>query len=212
MKLGLACKGGPPPAPVLALLERTGLPAGALSSIAAPALVDAGEVTWLLAPAADVIQACARGALDAGVAGKDLLLELAPPVHELLDLRVCRDVLVYATPESDAGVPRRGRPRIATRYPRLTRRHFAATGRQVELVAFGASPLAPGLGIADGAVELRRRLVLDDGNAGSPDGLRVREEVAVCSARLVVGRAARALGGERLAELLARLRASLEEL
>ena len=213
MRLGLACEGGPPPAPVLALLERTGLPAGALSSIAAPALVDAGEVIWLLAPAADVIQACARGALDAGVAGKDLLLELAPPVHELLDLRVCRDVLVYATPEPAGAAVPRVRPRVATRYPRLTRRHFAATGRQVELVAFDAAPLAPGLGIADGVVELRSRLVDDAGGEGSGGalGLRVREEIAACSARLVAGRAARALAGERLAELLERLRAAVEE-
>lgn len=213
MKLGLACDGGPPSSHVLDLLERAGLPAGALRGVPGPALLDAGDATWLLAPGADVLEACARGALDAGVAGKDLLLELAPPVHELLDLRVCRDVLVYATPEPGAGVLRRGRPRVATRYPRVTRRHFAATGRQVELVAFDAAPLAPGLGLADGVVELRSRLTLDDGSAGlgRPAELRVREEIVACSARLVAGRAARALGGERLAELLERLRASVEE-
>ena len=213
MKLGLACDGGPPPSHVLDLLERAGLPAGALRGVPGPALLDAGDATWLLAPGADVLEACARGALDAGVAGKDLLLELAPPVHELLDLRVCRDVLVYATPEPGAGVLHRGRPRVATRYPRVTRRHFAATGRQVELVAFDAALLAPGLGIADGVVELRSRLTLDDGSAGlgRPAELRVREEIVACSARLVAGRAARALGGERLAELLERLRASVEE-
>ena len=213
MKLGLACDGGPPPSHVLDLLERAGLPAGALRGVPGPALLDAGDATWLLAPGADVLEACARGALDAGVAGKDLLLELAPPVHELLDLRVCRDVLVYATPEPGAGVLHRGRPRVATRYPRVTRRHFAATGRQVELVAFDAAPLAPGLGIADGVVELRSRLALDDASAGAgrPAELLVREEIAACSARLVAGRAARALGGERLAELLERLRASVEE-
>ena len=213
MKLGLACDGGPPPSHLLDLLEQAGLSAGALRSVAGPALVDAGDAVWLLAPGADVLEACARGALDAGVAGKDLLLELAPPVHELLDLQVGRDVLVYATPEPGAGVLRRGRPRVATRYPRVTRRHFAATGRQVELVAFDAAPLAPGLGIADGVVELRSRLVLDDASAGAgrPAELLVREEIAACSARLVAGRAARALGGERLAELLERLRASVEE-
>jgi len=213
VKLGLACDGGPPSSHVLDLLERAGLPAGALRGVPGPALLDAGDATWLLAPGADVLEACARGALDAGVAGKDLLLELAPPVHELLDLRVCRDVLVYATPEPGAGVLRRGRPRVATRYPRVTRRHFAATGRQVELVAFDAAPLAPGLGLADGVVELRSRLTLDDGSAGlgRPAELRVREEIVACSARLVAGRAARALGGERLAELLERLRASVEE-
>jgi len=213
VKFGLACDGGPPPSHVLDLLERAGLPAGALRGVPGPALLDAGDATWLLAPGADVLEACARGALDAGVAGKDLLLELAPPVHELLDLQVGRDVLVYATPEPGGGVLRRGRPRVATRYPRVTRRHFAATGRQVELVGFDAAPLAPGLGIADGVVELRSRLVLDDASAGAgrPAELLVREEIAACSARLVAGRAARALGGERLAELLERLRASVEE-
>ena len=211
MKLGLAADGGPPPSQVLDLLERSGLNTAVLRSPSGPALLHAGDTTWLVAPGADVLEACVRGALDAGVVGKDLLLELAAQVHELLDLRVCRDVLVYAAPESDAGVLRRGRPRIATRYPRLTRRHFAATGRQVELVAFGAASLAPGLGIADGAVELRSRLVLDEGGAGAPGGLRVREEVAACSARLVVGRAARALRGARLAELLEGLRSAVEE-
>jgi len=213
VRLGLACEGGPPPAPVLALLQRAGLPASALGSVAGAALVDAGEVTWLLAPAADVIEACARGALDAGVVGKDLLLELASPVHELLDLRVCGDVLVYATPEPAGAAVRRGRPRVATRYPRVTRRHFAASGRQVELVVFETALLAPGLGIADGVVELRSRLVDGGGGAGFGGAvvLRVREEIAACSARLVAGRASRALGGERLAELLERLRASLEE-
>jgi len=209
VKLGLACDGAPAPAPVLDLLERTGLPAGALRAVAGPALVDAGDVSWFLAPGADVLEACVRGALDAGVAGKDLLLELGPPVHELLDLRVCPDALVYATPEPDAGVRRRGRPRVATRYPHVTRRHFAVSGRQVELVAFDAAPLAPDLGIADGVVELRSRLV--PAGAGRPDGLRVREEIAACSARLVAGRAARALGSARLAELLERLRALVEE-
>ena len=214
MKLGLTCEGGPPPAPVLDLLERAGLPVAALRVLAGPALVEAGEVTWLLAAGADVLEACARGALDVGVVGKDLLLELAPQVHELLDLRVCRDALVYATPEPGGGAAPRGRPRVATRYPRVTRRHFAAGGRQVELIAFEAAALAPGLGLADGGVELRSRLALDDaGSAGGgrPAGLLVREDVAACSARLVAGRAARVLGGARLGELLERLRASAEE-
>jgi ATP phosphoribosyltransferase len=213
VRLGVACDGGPPPADVLAVLEQAGLPAGTLRDMTGPALLVAADVTWLLAPGADVLEACARGALDAGVAGKDLLLELAPQVHELLDLRVSPDALVYATAEAALGGRRQGRPRVATRYPQVTRRHFAATGRQVELVAFGAASLAPGLGIADGVVDLRSRLAGDDGSAGvgRPHGLLVREEIAACSARLVAGRAARALGGARLAELLERVRAVVEE-
>jgi ATP phosphoribosyltransferase len=213
VKLGLACDAGPSPAPVLELLVRAGVPVDALRGVAGPALVHAADVTWLLAPGSDVLEACARGALDAGIAGKDLLLELAPPVHELLDLRVCRDVLVYAAPEPGGAAAGRGRPRVATRYPRLTRRHFAASGRQVEVVAFDAAALAPGLGIADGVVELRAKLGADDADAGpgQATGLHVHEALADCSARLVAGRAARALGGERLAGLVERLRAARED-
>jgi ATP phosphoribosyltransferase len=213
VKLGLACDSGSLlPAGLLDLLERAGLPADPLRSVTGSALVHAGDVTWLLAPGADVLEACCRGALDAGVAGKDLLLELAPQVHELLDLRVGRDVLVHASREETPETPRRGRLRVATRYPRVARRYFAVTGRQVELVAFSATALAPCLGMADGVVELRSRLVSCEASAGSgrPSGLFVREEVAACSARLVVGRAARALGGTGLADLHDRLRASRE--
>ena len=209
MRLGLACDGAPLPEPLLDLLDRAGLPADAVRGVAGPALLVSGDTTWLLAPGADVLEACARGALDAGVAGKDLLLELRPQVHELLDLRVCRDSLVYATPATPARTTARERPRVATSYPRVTRRHFAARGRQLELVAFEAAALAAGLGIADGVVVLRGDRVAAE-RIGSGE-LIVREEVASCSARLVAGRAARALGGEWLAELLERLRLARTE-
>ena len=209
MRLGLACDGAPPPEPLLDLLERAGLPADDVRGVAGPALLAAAETTWLLAPGADVLEACARGALDAGVVGKELLLELSPQVHELLDLRVCPAALVYATPAPPARTTACGRPRVATPYPRVTRRHFAARGRQLELVAFEAAALAAGLGIADGVVVL----------SGDPvtaarvlsGELVVREEIVACSPRLVAGRAARALGADRLAELLEHLRAALGE-
>ena len=165
--------------------------------------MDAGDATWLLAPGADVLEACARGALDAAVVGKDLLLELAPQVHELLDLRVCRGRLVYAV----AGAGRRdvlgrGRPRVATRYPRRDARATSPPrGRQVELVAFGAAALAPALGIADGVVELRSRLVLAR-RAALPAGsscARRSPPAAPASSR---GAPPARCGGARLAELL----------
>ena len=177
MRFGLACDGGPPPPAVLDLLDRAGLPTIAAGSLIGPAFVDAGGATWLLASGADVLEACAHGALDAAIVGKDLLLELAPPVHELLDLRVCTDILVYATQEPGDWFLRRARPRIATRYPRATRRHFAASGRQVGLVAFDAAPLALSLGIADGVVDLRSRLTVVDRSAEATgsSGLHIRE-------------------------------------
>jgi ATP phosphoribosyltransferase len=166
--------------------------------------VKLGDYSWLLAPGADVLVACAQGHLAAGVVGKDLLAECDADVYELLDLRVLADRLVYAEPAA-SGCGARSRPRVATHYPRLARAHFSASGRQVEPLVFAAASLAPLLGLADGVVELESRL------AATELGLEVREEVARCSARLVAGGAARVLEAEWLAALSARLRETLED-
>ena len=207
MRLGLACSGGRPPQEVVDLLCAAGL-CGRFDGVAAPALVEEpapGGHVWLLASAADVVGACERGALDAGVAGKDALLESEPAVHELLDLRAARDALVYAALQDPAaGRSRRALPRVATRYVRVTRGFFADAGQQADVLEFDSPALAVRLGLADGVVELRARL---DGAAAA--GLQERAEVAACSARLVCGRAAHTLAGAALEDLVERLRAHL---
>jgi len=208
MRLGLSCPDGRPPQEVVDLLCTAGL-CGRFDGHTAPALVEEPAPAchvWLLASAADVVGACERGALDAGVAGKDALLESEPAVHELLDLRAARDALVYAARTHPGARSRRARPRVATRYVRVTRAFFAAAGEQADVLAFDAPLLAVRLGLADGVVELRGRL---DGAAAAD--LTERAEVAACSARLVCGRAARTLAGPALEDLVERLRAQLEE-
>lgn len=199
MRLALACEGATLPADLLELLTAAGLPTAPLHAAACSALVVVGDVEWLLAPGADVLAVCLCGAADAGIVGKDLLLEHEPDICELLDLGVVRQRLVYATP---ASAPRaaRQRSRVATRYPRVTRRHFAASGRQVEPLTLSAPGSMVALGYADGLVELEHLL---QGGENEPV---VREEVAACSARLVAGRQARALHGASLATLIDRLR------
>lgn len=207
MRIGLAGEGAPPPAALLDLLEAAGLPVAALRETRPPALSAAGDTTWLLAAGADVLRACDRGRLDLGVVGKDQLLEARRGVVELLDLGCCRDALVYAVAVSSEAPDRRRK--VATRYPRVTRRHFALGSRQPEILVMDEPALAPALGLADGVVELAGRLAAPVPGAGA--ALEVREEVAACSARLVAGRSARALLGARLGDLLERLRAAMGE-
>jgi len=204
VRIGVTTAGAGVPAALVDVLEAAGLPAAGLRTASAPALVAAGDTTWMPANGADVLAGCVRGALDAGIVGKDLLLEEDADVYELLDLGVGADAIVYATLRGPTAGRRRSRPRVATPYPRLTRRHFGATGRQVEAIGFGAAALAPALGVASGVVDLRSRV------AGAPLDLEVREEVAVVSLRLVSGRASHALLADELAALLERLRPSRE--
>jgi len=204
VRIGVATGGAGVPAALVDLLEAAGLPAAALRTASAAALVTAGDTTWVTAAGADVLAGCVRGALHAGIVGKDLLLEEDPDVYELLDLGADADAIVYATPRAATPGRERSRPRVATPYPRVTRRHFGATGRQVEAVAFGAAALAPALGVAEGVVDLRSRV------AGAPLDLEVLEEVAAVSLRLVAGRAAHALLADEFVALLEHLRPSLE--
>ncbi len=129
VRIGIACEAGPPPAELLDLLEAAGLPAASLRGERPPALLAAAGGAWLLAGAADVLRACERGALDLGVVGKDRLLEGRRGTGELVDLRCCRDDLVFAV-AAGAGAARpaapRGHPPPGDGAPPLRRRRRPA--------------------------------------------------------------------------------------
>jgi ATP phosphoribosyltransferase len=97
---------------------------------------------------------------------------------------------------------RLGSMRIATKYPRAAERHFEATGRQAEVIEVkGSVELAPLVGLADGIVDL-----VDTGRTLAENGLEVREEIAVCTARLVANRVAHKLRPREVDALVERLR------
>ncbi len=206
MRIGLACEAGPPPAELLDLLEAAGLPAASLREQAPPALVTAGDVTWFLGSPCDVLRACDRGGLHAGVVGSDRLQEDRCGVADLLDLRRCRDELVLAVAPGAARQDRR--LRVATRHPESAARYFTATGAQPEIVVVDEPVLAAALGLADGVIELSARIAAP--RPGAPL-LEVREVVAACSAHLVASRAARVLLRSEFAALVDGLRATLED-
>lgn len=143
---------------------------------------------FLCIRAVDVPAYVERGAADAGIVGKDQLLEQQPDVYEPLDLAFGRCRLVVAEPAalSLGDDPRRWSfIRVATKYPNLTERHFAARGVQVEVVKLGGSiELAPLVGLAERVVDL-----VDTGRTLRENGLVEVEEIARASARLIVNRA-----------------------
>ena len=127
-----------------------------------------------------------HGSADIGITGKDVLLEQSSrKVYELLDLGYGRCEMVVAAP--DRGDPiadalrRLGRVRIATKYPRVAAEHFAETGRQAEIVEVkGSVELAPLTGLVDGIVDLTA-----SGKTLAENNLRVMEQIATCTARLI---------------------------
>src|SRR5436190_18480410 len=104
-----------------------------------------------------------------------------------LDIGHCR--MAVATPEEEASEedPRSwSHIRVATKYPEITRRHFAARGVQAECIKLnGAIELAPSLGLCRHIVDL-----VQTGATLGANGLIVIERIAEVSSRLIVNRPA----------------------
>jgi len=166
---------------------------------------DAGVVT--MRPS-DVPTYVEHGSADVGITGKDVLLEQSHRnVYELLDLGFGRCRMVVAAPEGGdpigSALRRLGRVRIATKYPRIAEAHFSDTGRQAEIVEVkGSVELAPLTGLVDGIVDLTAT-----GTTLSENGLRVVEEIGVCTARLIANPVAHKLKAAEIDAIVERVRA-----
>jgi ATP phosphoribosyltransferase len=164
---------------------------------------EAGIVTMRPSDVPTYVEA---GAADLGITGKDVLLEQPErEVYELLDLGYGRCEMVLATVAGEdraaEALRRLGVVRIATKYPRIAAGHFLRTGRQAEIVEVkGSVELAPLTGLVEGIVDLTAT-----GKTLRENGLVVREQIAVCSARLIANRVAHKLKAPLIDDLLERL-------
>ncbi|MCW3029136.1 MAG: phosphoribosyltransferase [Solirubrobacterales bacterium] len=155
------------------------------------------------------------GAADLGVTGKDVLLEQTAQspgeggraVYELLDLGYGRCTMVLASkagPDPALEALRRlGVMRVATKYPRIAARHLEETGRQAEIVEVkGSVELAPLTGVVEAIVDLTAT-----GTTLAENNLVVREEIVVCTARLIANPVAHKLKAAPIDDFLEQLRA-----
>jgi ATP phosphoribosyltransferase len=146
------------------------------------------------------------GAADLGITGKDVLLEQSErEVLELVDLGYGRCTMVVATVEGEDPVEdalrHLGVVRVATKYPRVATGHFLSTGRQAEIVEVkGSVELAPLTGLAEAIVDLTAT-----GTTLHENHLMVREEITVCTARLIANPVADKLKARQIDGLLERI-------
>ena len=157
----------------------------------------------------DVATFVAHGAAQIGVCGADVLMEFDyPEIYAPLDLGIGRCRVSVAEPSETAGTDdpaRWSRVPVATKYPNIARRHFAARGVQAECVHLnGAMELAPSLGLSRLIVDL-----VQTGSTLAANGLVETETIAQVTSRLIVNRTALKTRPERIGAWIARLRAAL---
>lgn len=148
------------------------------------------EVRLVIVRASDTPTYVQYGAADLGVAGKDMLHEHGGAgLYQPLDLGIARCRMMVAVREGfdyERAVRRGARLRVATKYLRAAREHFAAKGVHVDLIKlYGSMELAPLTGLAEAIVDL-----VASGNTLRANDLRAVEEIMPISSRLIVNQAA----------------------
>jgi ATP phosphoribosyltransferase len=148
------------------------------------------DLQLVVVRAADTPTYVQHGGADLGIAGRDVLVEhggegLYQPVD--LGIAACRMmVAVRKGFDYDAVVRQGARLRVATKYIRTAREHFAAKGVHIDLIKlYGSMELAPLVGLADAIVDL-----VSTGKTLKANGLVAVEEIMPVSARLIVNQAA----------------------
>jgi len=164
------------------------------------------QIKLVIIRASDVPTYVQYGAADLGVAGKDVLLEHGGGgLYEPLDLQIAKCRLMVAGVK-DAQLSD-NRLRIATKFINSTRRHFAAQGKQVEIIKlYGSMELAPLVGLSDLIVD-----VVDTGNTLKANGLIPLEHISDISSRLVVNKASWKMKHNGITELVDALRTAVNE-
>ncbi|MDB5824535.1 MAG: phosphoribosyltransferase [Herminiimonas sp.] len=159
-------------------------------------------VRVIIVRATDVPTYVQYGAADFGVAGKDVLLEHGGEgLYQPIDLNIgkCRMSVAVSQGFDYASAVRQGaRLRVATKFVRVAREHFAAKGVHVDLIKlYGSMELAPLVGLSDAIVDL-----VSSGSTLRANNLVEVEHIMDISARLVVNQAALKLKRDRLLPIL----------
>lgn len=138
----------------------------------------------------DVATFVAYGGAHLGVVGSDAIEEFNyDELYAPVDLKIGHCRLSIAMPKEEAASDQKAHHshiRIATKYPSLTARHYAAQGIQAECIKLnGAMEIAPALGLCRRIVDL-----VSTGGTLKANGLSEVETILEISSKFVVNRTA----------------------
>ena len=194
----------------LKLFEKIGITCEEMKDESSRKLIftnEALKLKFFLSKGCDVPTYVEYGAADIGIVGKDTILEEGRKVHEVLDLGFgkCR-MCVCGYKNTAPLLKHHELIRVATKYPNITRDYFYNTKHQtVEIIKLnGSIELAPIVGLSEVIVD-----IVETGSTLRENGLEILEEVCPLSARMIVNPVTMRMEGERIKNLIMRLRAQV---
>ena len=148
----------------------------------------------------DVVIYVQRGVADIGVVGKDILLESASDVYELLDLGIGKCRMCVAAEKGFAD--NRDRTlRVATKFPAIARDYYEKQGRVIDIIKLnGSIELAPLLGLSDVIVD-----IVETGGTLRENNLETTETIVDISARLVANKVSYKFCHDEIGKLCSRV-------
>ncbi len=147
-----------------------------------------------------------RGAADIGVCGKDILVEYAPDVYELLDLKkgVCKMAVAAKKDFYDNGETTL---KVATKFVHSAKAFYAQKGRAIDVIKLnGSIEIAPILGLADVIVD-----IVETGTTLKENNLEVVETIFPISARLIANKSSFKFKTDEIERLTERVRTLVDE-
>lgn len=194
----------------LPLLERAGVSiAEAVGGAGRRLMVDLpGGARALLVKPTDVPTYVEYGIADVGIAGRDTLEEQGRDLYEPIDLGVAACRMVVAEPSERPSRMLRGMAlRVATKYPRLTQRHYLARGISPEIIPlYGSVELGALTGLADQIVDL-----VESGETLRQNALVEVETIMHVTSRFIVHPASLKLKPDTLSGLIEALRGVIDD-
>ena len=161
---------------------------------------DAARLKFIITKTADVPTYVEYGAADIGIIGKDVILESGKDVYELLDLGFGKCRLMMAVPK-DKRRPRLedyAHTRVATKFPRIAEKFFAAQGMQMEYIKLnGSIELAPIIGMSESIVD-----IVETGTTLRENNLEEIVTIMDATARLIANRVSYKLKFDRINALV----------
>lgn len=138
-----------------------------------------------------------RGAADIGVAGKDILLEYAPDVYELLDLDIGKCCMAVAAKKDFYDDPSKTL-RVATKFSNIAKNYYESLGRDIDIIHLnGSIEIAPILGLSDVIVD-----IVETGITLKENDLEVFRRIVPISARLIANKSSFKFKGELIEKIV----------
>jgi ATP phosphoribosyltransferase len=168
------------------------------------------DVRLIIVRATDVPTYVQHGGADMGVAGKDVLIEHGGAgLYQPLDLKIAKCKMMVAVPQGfdyEGKVRQGARLKVATKYVKVAREHFASKGVHVDLIKlYGSMELAPLVGLADAIVDL-----VSTGGTLKANNLVAVEDIMPISSRLVVNQASLKLKHDQIQPVLDQFAAAVK--